>query len=190
MKFLIQFCNFLYCKCNLYMNNYSIVVKAFLIFSFALTSNAQENFNTKEEYLNYVNEQFDILPEDIFYVSDSDFISVEQLSILMFFKGNSFTTLEKVTGNALCPPKRLIRQFDINDIESRLRASNSYEKIVFKNMMTGEDFIPKTDEIIAVYLFSYTLGKHALLYINQKDKIADKYNVKNVILSIDNIGVV
>lgn len=169
------------------IKNYSqLIIRVFFILSFALTSNAQENFNTKEEYLNYVNEQFDILPEDIFHVSNSGFISAEQLSILMFFKGNSFTTLEKVTGNALCPPKRLVRQFDINDIESSLRASNSHEKIVFKNMMTGEDFIPKTDEIIAVYLFSYTLGKHALLYINQKDKIADKYNVKNIILSIDN----
>src|SRR5690606_9793610 len=105
---------------------------------------------------------------------------LEELSVLMFFRGNEFTTLERATGNAMCTPKKLVKQFTLDKITGTMIESKAYDKLVFKNMGTAEFFIPKEDEIIAVYLFTHTLGKAGTIYITEREKIAKQFNIRNI----------
>ena len=169
---------------------YKLSTYLFLIVTFyTLKIQSQQMFETRQEYLDYVKENFDVSADEIYYVPVDELSEkgnpLEELSVLMFFRDNEYTTLEKITGNAMCTPKRLVKQFTLDKIIGTMVESNAYDKLVFKNMGTGELFIPKQGEIIAVYLFIHTLGKNGIVYIKERDKIAERFNVRNIILTMD-----
>lgn len=169
---------------------YRLSTYLFLIVAFcAFKVQGQQTFHTQQEYLDYVKSNFDISADEMYYVPTDDSSEagnpLEELSVLMFFKGNEFTTLERITGNAMCTPKKLVKQFTLDKITGTMIKSKAYDELVFKNMSTGELFTPKEDEIIAVYLFIHTLGKNGVVYIKERDKIAERFNVRNIILTLD-----
>jgi len=175
----------------------SIRINLFFVFSMMSVSivSAQTTaiFKTQEEYLDYIEKNFDISSDEIYYVFEDNRDSklkeknaLEEFSIVMFFKGNKYTTIEKVTEDSQCPPKKLIKLLSVEEVEKNLTEINfDLKELQFKNMKTGDIFIPKENEIVIVYLFTHTLGKHATMYIKRKEDIAKKCNAKNIILTID-----
>src|SRR5690554_591115 len=91
---------------------YRLSTYLFLIVAFcAFKVQGQQAFHTQQEYLDYVKSNFDISADEIYYVPTDDSSEagspLEELSVLMFFRGNEFTTLERITGNARSEERRV-----------------------------------------------------------------------------------
>lgn len=162
-------------------------------FSFGFAQNEKGVFSDKEVYLSYTDKNFDIKANEIYYAVETWDETTEEednqqkFSLLMFYKGDYVATIEEVEQflGMSCPPNQLVRKVTMNAIEKVLESSLPIAVPEFKNMQEETIFQKDEEDIIAVFIYSYKLGKAGQSYIKIRQKIQDVLGLKILIVSID-----
>src|SRR5690606_17317590 len=117
-------------------------------------------------YFKYVNENFKLKEDELFYWStnDSTNLPLEKMSALIFLDGNRIATIDEVQKilESQCSPKKLVKQTTTHSLEKSFSPSLAAQNLPLKNLITGEYLKMEQNQKIAIYFFTYLLGKNGL----------------------------
>ena len=173
------------------LTNYKII---FLLIVFPLSnlfSQKQIDFENKDKYLNYVEDNFKIKKNLMHYINVSNDSSyILSPSIVTFIKGTKMATIENIQEKlqSLCPPKKLFKNLTINQIEDTFEVNNKLLNYSYTNLQTDKPYIEK-GSITAVFLFTYKLGINGLQFIKHID-LLEKLGIECIIVTLDEADII
>ena len=166
------------------LNRYLILI--FILTCTNLFAQKKLKFQSKEDYLNFLNLKFDIEKSNVYShgaVNDSAYIG--RVSLMVFVKGSMMTTVEEMQEKEknLCPPKKFMNFITTQRIEDEFTKNIHVPNIFFKNIETSSNIF-FDNNITALFFFSYKFGKNGLQYYKNKEYL-EKLNIKCIIVTLD-----
>ena len=159
---------------------------ALLLISINLTGQEKLKFQSKSDYLTFMNDKFSIEKSDLYYFDAvNDSANIGRISILIFMKGTMMSTVDEIRekeGN-LCNNKKFMELLTIDRINNSLTENKSLASSFYRNIQTNEVYNTE-NQLTAIFLFSYQFGKNGLQYIKHKKYLED-LNIKCIILTLD-----
>jgi hypothetical protein len=157
-----------------------------LFISINLFAQKDFKFQFTDEYLNLLKNKFNIEKNEVYYFdSANDSAYIGRISILMFMKGTMMTTIDEIRekeGN-ICNDEKFLRLLTVNRINDALTENKNLTSSFFRNIESGAIYNTE-NQLTAVFLFSYKVGKRGLQCIKHK-KYLEALNVKCIILTFD-----
>ena len=163
----------------------------YLIVTFLLIASncfAQKNFKfqSKGDYLNYINKKFDITKSDVFYFNTNDYSLLIDINFPMIFvRGNKMITPQNMAKKEgiNTRPKKFFTTLSKTRILNALEVNNDLSPTILKSIETDivYDF---SEQLTALFIFSHQMGQLGLKFYKYKEDL-EKLDVKCIILTLD-----
>ncbi len=143
-------------------------------------------FSSKEEYFRHVKEKYSLNISEIYYIPNTMKKSVIVFpSFAYFTKNELLISIDEISNeiDTKCAPKKLFKQLPYKLVDSLLTKKGRNSNLVFKNLKSGK-ILQRSNELIAVFLFSVNLKKLGDRYIKHK-KILEESGIRTLVLSMD-----
>ena len=163
-----------------------LIILACLITSLNLFSQDKLKFQSKSEYLNFLEKKYNIQKSNVYYFKDYDYYAfVDNVSLCVFVKGNKMITAQdmaKKEGN-IHRPKKYFSLLTRERVNSALVENTELYPDILKNIETdiGYDF---SKQLTALFLYSHQMGSMGLKFYNYRDNL-EKLNIKCILVSLD-----
>lgn len=164
-----------------------------LVFWFATNACFSQNnhkFATKQEYLNYLEKEYKIQPNEVYLFDAIDQQAyLGKYASIVFLNGTKITSIDEiraVDGN-ICSPKKFMSNLTSSRIEKAYTVDPQLATVFFRNL-ADDSVLETTKQTIALFFFSYQLGALSLQYYKHK-RALENLNIKCILLCLDSANI-